>query len=60
MSAPARRAQNLALDLLVFIEIVAYWPFALLVMKPAQALDRRCGTHIFPVLDRFVRRIAEL
>jgi hypothetical protein len=54
------RAKNLALDLLVFSEIVLYWPFALLVMKPAQWMDRRWGTRLFPRLDRLVRRIAEL
>jgi small neutral amino acid transporter SnatA (MarC family) len=53
------RGANLALDFLVFTEIVLYWPFALLVMKPAQWFDRRFGTKVFPALDRVMRSIAD-
>ena len=53
------RGTNLALDFLVFTEIVLYWPFALLVMKPAQRFDRRFGTKVYPALDRVMRSIAD-
>ena len=53
------RAANLALDFLVFTEIGLYWPFALLAMKPAQWVDRRFGTKVFPALDRVMRSIAD-
>lgn len=53
------RGRNLAGDVLVFGEILLYWPFAVLVMKPAQWFDRRFGTRIFPVLDRTMRWIAD-
>jgi hypothetical protein len=55
-----QRARNLAWDFLVFTEIVLYWPFALLVMCPAQRFDRLCGTKIFPRLDKTMRAIADL
>lgn len=54
-----QRGRNLAWDLLVFTEILLYWPFAALVMKPAQWLDRRSGTRLFPALDRIMRWIAD-
>jgi hypothetical protein len=54
------RAKNLGLDVLVFAEMLVYWPFALLIMKPAQWLDRRFGTSMFRGLDRAMRRIADL
>jgi hypothetical protein len=60
MKAIAERARNLALDAFVFAEILLYWPFALLIMKPAKYCDRCLGTHMFPVLDRAMRRIADL
>jgi hypothetical protein len=56
----ASRAKNLALDILIFAEMLVYWPFALLIMKPAQWFDRRFGTRLFRGLDRAVRRIADL
>lgn len=60
MKAIAERARNLALDALVFAEMLLYWPFALLVMAPARYCDRRFGTKVFPALDRAMRRIADL
>lgn len=54
------RAKNLGWDLMVFAEMLLYWPFAVLVMKPAQWLDRRIGTRMFAVLDRAMRSIADL
>jgi hypothetical protein len=60
MTPISERARNLALDALVFTEILLYWSFALLIMKPAQWCDRRFGTSIFPGLDRAMRRIADL
>jgi hypothetical protein len=50
--------RNLARDLLVFAEILLYWPFAALVMLPARWLDRRLGTSLFQRLDRLTRAIA--
>jgi hypothetical protein len=55
-----QRARNLAWDFLVFAEIVLYWPFALLVMRPSQRFDRQFGTRIFPLLDKTMRTIADL
>jgi len=55
-----QRARNLAWDFLVFAEIVLYWPFALLVMRPCQRFDRLFGTRIFPLLDKTMRAIADL
>lgn len=55
-----QRARNLAWDLLVFAEIILYWPFAFLVMRPAQRFDRLFGTKIFPLLDKTMRAIADL
>ncbi len=49
---------NLALDFLVFTEILLYWPFALLVMFPTRWLDRRLGTSLFRRLDRLTRILA--
>ena len=51
--------RNLAWDLLVFTEILLYWPFAVLVMLPARWLDRHLGTSLFPLLDRLTRAIAD-
>jgi hypothetical protein len=51
--------RNLGRDLLVFAEILLYWPFAVLVMLPAQWLDRRLGTSFFSLLDRLTREIAD-
>lgn len=56
----SERAKSLSWDLLVFTEMLLYWPVALGVMKPAQWLDRRLGTSLFPGLDRTMRRIADL
>ena len=50
--------RNLATDLLVFTEILLYWPFAALVMRPARWLDRHLGTSLFARLDRLTRSIA--
>lgn len=55
-----QRVKNLGWDLMVFAEILFYWPFAVLVMKPAQRFDRRFGTRVFAVLDRIMRSIADL
>lgn len=52
------RLRNLSRDLLVFAEILLYWPFAVLVMLPARWLDRRLGTSLFLRLDRRTREIA--
>jgi hypothetical protein len=52
------RLRNLVWDLLVFVEILLYWPFALLVMLPARWLDRRLGSSLFERLDRLTRVIA--
>ena len=52
--------KNLAWDLVVFTQILVYWPFAILVMLPARWLDRRLGTALFARLDRLVRAIASL
>jgi len=60
MTPMSGRAKNLGLDVLVFAEMLVYWPFALLIMKPAQWLDRRFGTSMFRGLDRAMRRIADL
>ena len=59
MKPLVERARNLAWDFLVFTEILLYWPFAVLVMKPAQRFDRRFGTTVFPTLDRIMRSIAD-
>jgi hypothetical protein len=58
MSPLEERGRNLAWDLLVFTEIVFYWAFAVLVMKPVQWFDRRFGTQVFRPLDRTTRWIA--
>ena len=60
MKAILEQVKCLALDLFVFSEMVMYWPFALIVMKPAQYLDRRFGTSVFSRLDCAMRRIADL
>jgi hypothetical protein len=52
------RLRNLVWDLLVFVEILLYWPFALFVMLPARWLDRRLGSSLFERLDRLTRVIA--
>ena len=54
------RARNVGWDFLVFTEMVLYWPFAFLVMRPALRFDRLFGTKIFPVLDKTMRAIADL
>jgi hypothetical protein len=53
-----QRLRNLGRDLLVFAEILLYWPFAVLVMLPALWFDRRFGTSFFRPLDRLTREIA--
>ena len=60
MTPMSGRIKSLAWDVLVFTEMLIYWPFALLVMKPVQWVDRRFGTSMFRGLDRVVRRIAGL
>jgi hypothetical protein len=60
MTQPLQRAKNLAWDMLVFAEIILYWPFAIILMLPLRHFDRRFGTHIFAALDRLVRSIADL
>jgi hypothetical protein len=52
------RLTNLGRDLWVFTQICFYWPFAITVMLPAKAVDRRLGTKMFPALDRWMRAIA--
>ena len=59
MSSLEKRGKNLAWDFLVFTEIFFYWPFAIVVMKPAQWLDQRLGTRLFPLLDQIMRSIAD-
>ncbi len=60
MIAIQQRLRNLAWDFLVFTEIVLYWPFAFLVMRPLQRFDRRFGTKLFARLDETMRAIADL
>ena len=50
----------LAVDFLVFVEILVYWVFALVVMLPLSGLDRRFGTHLVAPFDRLTRWIARL
>lgn len=52
--------RHLALDMVVFAEMLLYWPFAVLVMKPVQLCDQRLGTHMFQALDSAMRKIADL
>jgi hypothetical protein len=60
MTHPLQALKNLAWDMLVFVEILLYWPFAIIIMLPIRGLDRRFGIHVFPALDRVVRAIADL
>lgn len=60
MTHTMRRAKNLAWDMLVFAEIVLYWPFAIMVLLPLRRFDRWFGTHLFAALDRVMRAIADL
>ena len=60
MMLKLRRIGYLALDMLVFAEMLVYWPIALLIMKPAQWCDHRLDTKMFQGLDRAMRRIADL
>ncbi len=52
------KGSSVGRDLLVFAEILLFWPFAVLVMLPARWVDRRLGTSLFPALDRFTRAVA--
>jgi len=54
----AARLRSLGWDLLVFAEILLYWPLAVFVMLPARWVDRRLGTSVFRWLDRLTRAIA--
>ncbi len=60
MTHALQQAKNLAWDMLVFAEMVLYWPFALMVMLPLSRLDRWFGTSLFARLDRLMRAIADL
>jgi len=60
MTRSLQALKNLVRDMLVFAEIVLYWPFAVIVMLPLRYLDRRFGIHVFPLVDRIVRAIADL
>ncbi len=60
MTRILQRGRNLAWDMLVFAEIVVYWPVAIAVMLPLRRFDRRFGTRLFDRLDRMMRAIADL
>lgn len=60
MTRASQRAKNLAWDMLVFAEIILYWPFALVVMLPLRRFGRRFGFNLFAALDRLMRAIAHL
>ena len=60
MMQTLERPKNLVWDMLVFAEMVTYWPFAIIVMLPLRRFDRRFGTSLFAALDRLMRAIADL
>ncbi len=45
-------------DLFFFIQILLYWPFAILILKPLWWIDRITGAGFFKYIDRLVKKIA--
>jgi hypothetical protein len=45
-------------DLFFFIQVLLYWPLALLVLKPLWWIDRIAGAGFFKYIDRFIKKIA--
>jgi hypothetical protein len=60
MTGTLLRVKNLMWDMLIFAEMLLYWPFAIVIMLPIRRFDRRFNTNIFPSLDRLMRAIADL
>jgi hypothetical protein len=54
------RAKSLMWDMLIFTEMLLYYPFAIAIMLPLKRFDRRFNTKLFSSLNRLVRAIADL
>ena len=50
--------KNLLQDLFFFIQILFYWPFAFILLKPLWWIDKKTGAGYFKYLDRLIKKIA--
>jgi len=53
-----KKIRNILTDLLFFVQIIIYWPLALLLLKPLWWIDKRTKSGYFKYLDKFIKRIA--
>lgn len=53
-----KRIRMLMSDVLLFAQIVFFWPFVYLVMLPLRRMDRVLGTQGFARMVRLVKTIA--
>lgn len=47
-------------DFVTFLEMLFFWPFALLVMLPLKYMDNILGTKMVQPLIRFMKYVANL
>jgi hypothetical protein len=52
------KVKNLLQDIFFFLQIVVYWPIALLILRPLWWIDKKTGAGYFKYLDRLLKKIA--
>ena len=53
-----KKCIGLLSDLFFFIQVLFYWPLAIIVLKPLWWIDRITGAGFFKYIDRFIKKIA--
>ena len=52
------KIKNLLYDLYFFLQILIYWPIAVLFLKPLWWIDKKAGWGYFRYLDKLIKKIA--
>jgi len=50
--------RNIFLDLFFFLQVLFYWPLAMLLLKPLWWIDKKTGLGYFKYLDKMIKNIA--
>jgi hypothetical protein len=50
--------KNILNDIFFFLQILIYWPIALLFLKPLWWIDKKTGAGYFKFIDRLIKKIA--
>jgi len=52
------KMKNMFLDFFFFLQVLFYWPLAMLLLKPLWWIDKKTGLGYFKYLDKMIKNIA--